>query len=299
MRSATTQIAQEYERIQKHAIEDPGTAGDEGEKNWAELLRRWLPKTYTVVTKGRILSQEGTASPHVDVLVLFPSYPPGLVERKLYLAAGVAAAFECKVTLKPKHIRKAIENAAAISRLSRKRTGNPYLELHSGLIYGLLAHSHTWKSDPVSVRDRVSGYIREADSEVVTHPQQMLDLLCVANLATWSTNRIVWLGPSNSTTTSHGATQTFYVGQDEVTTEIYPPVGVMVAALFHKLAWADPGLRPLADYYGQVLPLHTQRGAETRHWSAEIYSDETRPRVEAGQLDNNGFLWSMWNILLD
>lgn len=62
-------MATEYARIQKRASEDPGTAGDQGEENWAELLRGWLPRTYEVVTKGRIISQDGHTSPQVDVLV--------------------------------------------------------------------------------------------------------------------------------------------------------------------------------------------------------------------------------------
>jgi hypothetical protein len=35
----------EYKRIRKVASSDPGTAGDEGEENWAQLLRDWLPLT--------------------------------------------------------------------------------------------------------------------------------------------------------------------------------------------------------------------------------------------------------------
>jgi hypothetical protein len=35
-------MAEEYDRIQKRATEDPGTAGDQGEENWATLLRNWL-----------------------------------------------------------------------------------------------------------------------------------------------------------------------------------------------------------------------------------------------------------------
>src|SRR5437762_4573040 len=94
------ELQDEYLRIQKRATEDPGTAGDQGEENWATLLRSWLPHTYHVVTRGRIVGHEGAASPQVDVLVLQPAYPPQLLDKKLYLAGGVAAAFECKVTLK-------------------------------------------------------------------------------------------------------------------------------------------------------------------------------------------------------
>ena len=69
MQQLSDEMAAEYNRIQKRATEDPGTAGDQGEENWAELLRGWLPSTYEVVTKGRIIGQDGRTSPQVDVLV--------------------------------------------------------------------------------------------------------------------------------------------------------------------------------------------------------------------------------------
>jgi hypothetical protein len=123
MRAVSDQIGAEYARIRKRAGEDPGTAGDQGEENWATLLRGWLPKTYTVVTKGRIVGHDGAAGPQVDVLVLKPSYPPALMSTKLYLAGGVAAVFECKVTLRAKHIREAGENARALRSAYPNRTG--------------------------------------------------------------------------------------------------------------------------------------------------------------------------------
>ena len=35
MSQISQEMALEYERIQKRATEDPGTAGDQGEENWA------------------------------------------------------------------------------------------------------------------------------------------------------------------------------------------------------------------------------------------------------------------------
>ena len=61
MRQLSNEMAAEYDRIQKRTTEDPGTAGDQGEENWADLLRGWLPRTYEVVTKGRIIWQ------HIDL----------------------------------------------------------------------------------------------------------------------------------------------------------------------------------------------------------------------------------------
>src|SRR5262249_54521785 len=114
----------EYQRIFSRTREDPGTAGDEGEANWASLLADWLPADLHVVTKGRILGDNGVASPQVDIVVLEPGYPRKLRDKKLYLAAGVVAAFECKTTLRPAHLRRLFENARAIARLVRPKHGS-------------------------------------------------------------------------------------------------------------------------------------------------------------------------------
>ena len=123
MMQINNEMGSEYERIRKRAIEDPGTAGDQGEENWATLLREWLPASYKVVTKGRIIGHKGSVSPQVDILVLKDSYPTKLLDKKVYLAAGVAAAFECKVTLKSEHIKQAIGNCVQIKSLFDAREG--------------------------------------------------------------------------------------------------------------------------------------------------------------------------------
>src|SRR5258706_2694249 len=99
MRTLTREMGDEYDRIQKRSLEDPGTAGDQGEENWATVFKDWLPPDYQVVTKGRLLSENGIAGPQVDIIILYPFYPKKLLDKKLYLTAGVAAAFECKNTL--------------------------------------------------------------------------------------------------------------------------------------------------------------------------------------------------------
>jgi hypothetical protein len=171
----------DYERIRARASEDPGTAGDEGEESWAELLRSWLPATYPVVTKGRIINADGDASPQVDVLVLHPAYPQHLRNRKLYLADGVIAAFECKLTLRGRHIPAAAETGAAVKRLYRERTGTPYSELHRPIIYGLLAHSSDYAGTASNVTFKVQNRLKAALLGVIEHPSEMLDVVCVAD----------------------------------------------------------------------------------------------------------------------
>jgi hypothetical protein len=137
IQQATAELTAEYRRIQARVAEDPGTAGDQGEENWATLLRKWLPAGFHVRTKGRIIGVDGSASPQVDVLVLSPSYPVGLLDKKLYLAAGVVAAFECKLTLRRDHIRKVVKNSVALGKISRQGGSSG-----RHIIYGILAHSH-------------------------------------------------------------------------------------------------------------------------------------------------------------
>lgn len=66
MASASDTMSREYERISSRAFADPGTAGNQGEENWAELLRGWLPSYFHVVTKGRILGHDGRTTLHAS-----------------------------------------------------------------------------------------------------------------------------------------------------------------------------------------------------------------------------------------
>ena len=134
MRRISDKMAAEYECIQKRASEDPGTAGDQDEENWAALLRSWLPPIYHVVTKGRIISHDGRTSPQIDVLVLKSVYPETLHNVKHYLAAGVAAAFECKTTLRASHIERAMENNVKIKNLYPNRIGSSYKKLTAPIV---------------------------------------------------------------------------------------------------------------------------------------------------------------------
>lgn len=195
MRQMSHEMSEEYDRIQKRATEDPGTAGDQGEENWAELIRGWIPHTYEVVTKGRIISQDGQTSPQIDVLILKDIYPKKLLTKKLYLAAGVAAAFECKTTLKAQHIQRAMETCARVKNLYPTRRGTPYKELHTPILYGLLAHSHSWKGNKSTPVNNITQKLYISDLQYVSHPREVLDVLCVADLGTWLSFMLTFLGP--------------------------------------------------------------------------------------------------------
>lgn len=305
MKSATKQMADEYSRIQKRATEDPGTAGDQGEENWATLLRGWLPHTFHIVTKGRILSHKGIASPQVDVIVLQPEYPKHLLDKKLYLAGGVLAAFECKVTLKAKHINEFIKNSIAIKEHLHESTGSPYKELQSQLVYGLLAHSHSWKANSSTPIDTIENKLWETDSSDIKHPKQMPDLLCVADLATWSSTKMAFIGPKqisdwSSFSALYGAngsaTSGYVCHSDEMEnqTKDFSPIGAMITSLFDKLAWQVPSLQNLSLYFTLTNIQGSGKGS-MRNWDSSIYSDEIRNKVEQGLL-KNGVRWDEWSL---
>lgn len=307
MRQISDEMSAEYDRIQKRATEDPGTAGDQGEENWAALLRDWLPRSYEVVTKGRLISQDGRTSPQIDVLVLKGAYPTKLLNKKLYLAAGVAAAFECKTTLKASHIDKAVENCSKIKALYPQRIGTPYKELRTPLIYGLLAHSHSWKGASSTPEANIDSKLAESDRKHVVHPRFQLDLLCVADLATWTSVANTFLGPRNVPDWNamepkyhpNGWATTAFVGHTKQSDQQVPqftPIGTLVNYLTQKLAWEDPTTRQLADYY-RVADIAGSGSGGQRHWPSSIYSDEIRSRVEAGQLVYGLPFWEEWHAV--
>ena len=298
------ELESEYHRIQKRVLEDPGTAGDQGEENWATLLREWLPRSYHVVTKGRILSQKGIASPQVDVLVLDPSYPGFLLDKKLYLAGSVAAAFECKLTLRAEHLAEAVRNSVQIRQHLPRRHGSPYKELHSPLLYGLLAHSHEWKEEKSTPIPNVIKSLLTADADYVSHPVEMLDLICVADLATWVSRRISWIPRTSASNRTElialgfpdGAAATAYMCHARSANELaadFTPVGTMLSVLLERLAWENPELRRLSRYF-QDVGLRGQSSGQPRLWLSDIYSDEIRHRVlSPGELVLERS-WSEW-----
>lgn len=292
MKAATRQMAEEYRRIQKRATEDPGTAGDQGEENWATILRGWLPSNMHVITKGRILSDKGVASPQVDIIVLSPEYPRHLLDKKLYLAGGVIAAFECKNTLKSQHIKSFISNSQEIKEHTVKEEGTPYKELHSSIIYGLLAHSHSWHKPTSKPVELITNRLLSFDEELIKHPRQMPDIVCVADLACWTTSKTTYIGPRMGSLWHNGLAAVYgqegcacayYDCHSEVTfgaNEDFTAIGTFIYSLIFKMSKNIESLRPLAKYYSTVLFVGSE--GIGRSWPATIYSESIRQAVQSG-----------------
>lgn len=257
MRQLSDDMAANYAHIQARATEDPGTAGDQGEENWADFLRDWLPPPYQVVTKGRIINQDGEASGQVDVLVLKSFYPKKLHTNKHYFSVGVAAAFECKTTLKASYIEEATANSVKIKKLYQHREGTPYKELHSPIVYGLLAHSHSWTGKNSTPEENITQHLRQSDHVHVAHPRLGLDFLCVADLGTWAVSKFVssyWpesiRNPVLRDSVISGLLpHTPFYKQKR---ERFTPIGAFYANFMNGLAWEDSTLRDIVDYYRET-----------------------------------------------
>jgi hypothetical protein len=302
----------EYTRIRKSAKADPGTAGDEGEENWAQLLREWLPPSYRVVTKGQLLSVEGGLSPQVDVVVLKPSYPLYLENRKKYLLGGVAAAFECKLTLRKANVSDTVKRIAAIKRMESAQIGTPYRELMSQPICGLLAHSSEWATarGRSAGMEAVSTAINGADTIHVKHPREMIDLICIADLASWgavkeplSDPKEEWHPETRKTRDPKGTPSTAYMchgGQAGVFAEEdlqFGPLGIFLAELLVKLAWEDATLRPIASYFIGVEFSKASSGI-SRHWPRSIYSPELKRKLRLSRLAQE-LSWDEWAFSIE
>lgn len=310
MISSNQEIAQEYERIRKRASQDPGTAGDQGEENWANLLRNWLPPYFQIVTKGRILTDSNYASPQIDVLVLYPSYPKILLNKKLYLSSGVAAAFECKLTLEAGHIENAVKSFAEIQRNLPKRIGSPYKELNSTITFGLLAHSHSWKNKNSKSINNVENALIEADKTFVTHPLECIDFITVSDLASWhvfkqSYGTMQYLGGTAKDIIATTGYMCSPIG-DKVAdvqsdwlkgqADYFTPISVLFAGLFSKLSWAFPDMRPLDLYFRKTNLFGRGEGQHSRLWNInEIYSPIVADRVSKG-LVSNGVFFDKWSL---
>ncbi|WP_296726096.1 DUF6602 domain-containing protein [Variovorax sp.] len=321
-RSYSRKLAEDYAAIRPRSLEDPGTSGDQGEESWARMLRDWLPEGYSVVTKGRILGASGRASPQVDVIVLKPNYPKFLKGHQYYLLDGVAAAFECKLTLKANHIEKVMQNAKLIAELQSKPSGSPQREIFSPFVYGLLAHSHAWRDSNDAVVARVTEKLHDVGQQA-NEPRELPELVCVADLAGWRISHCSlahfiiadWAVPDPEVRSrAIDLIREEYAGfpqkvhrtpsyiqlwvekpHSEYGVQYYPehvnsnappeiwerftPVGAFIAALYDKLAYRDPSLLNISNYFREVHIPASSGGVNMAkgklQWPRSVITDAT------------------------
>ena len=79
----------------------------------------------------------------------------------------------------------------------------------------------------------------------------------------------------------------------------FTPVGLLISYLLIRLAWEDPSLRSLADYY-RAVDLTGGGSGKQRHWDPGIYSEELRSLIMPGKppkIPPAYIPWDEWSIL--
>lgn len=309
LRQDEAEMQSEYLRIRDATPEDPGTAGDEGEEVWAGLLRQWLPEAYSIVTKGRLLSADGKRGPQVDVIVLRPGYPTRLMTKKVYLLGGVAAAFECKNTLKTRHLSGVFERAARMDDLAERVLPTPVGEMLSSVPYGLLAHSTEWTSSPDSQRQHVDSLLQDGLMGMAGF-RKSPDLVCVADLATWTLIASPYYGPALMPPDTWREVQAKWslrpeghasCGYARYVEGIIPdsappnPIAVLIPAIMRRIARHDHSIRPLADYFMATGLSGSGRQIAERTFGLDTFSSEVRASIPGSLV--NGQRYSDWSMV--
>lgn len=297
-------IEKDYARLFAIASEgDPQRAGHGGEYTWVKLLKKWLPSSYKVGTRKYIIPEDGTSPHEWDIVVFRPNCPPQMRKSEAVLAGGVAAAFSVKTTLTGKLIKEELPKAIELKRSMLRRSGSLRDEILPLFPCGILAHSHSWtksntKANHPTPSDRVTTTLVELEDGLVRHPRELIDFICVADVAAWMTTRVTHVPevampadwpfrpylskdyPWVAVTTLLSTAKMPYPDEAVLGFNFGPnvalesPVGAFITALLVRLSYSDPALSPIAESLQVNGTLGLMHG-KPRGWSMpEVYTAE-------------------------
>lgn len=136
----------------RELLPHPDEVGGNLELHWAEMLRGFLPKRYTV-GKGFVVDVNGARSEQIDVIVFDQQYSPQIFTRdetNYVPAESVYAVFEAKQDLSKQQIEYAARKVASVRGLERTSAQIPTAEgvWHPRplprILGGILTLSSTW-----------------------------------------------------------------------------------------------------------------------------------------------------------
>jgi hypothetical protein len=149
----------------------------------------------------------------------------------------------------------------------------------------------------------------------IGHPSELIDVICVADLGAWTLVHWVecpWLWDDDfrefrrkaGALPDGGVTTGFfrYVAADfqdrDEPTEAPNPIAVLVAELLKRLAWDDPDLLPIADYFS--IARITASGTMTpRLFGLDVLSQDVQERLRnQGPSTGPEAFWDPWYGML-
>lgn len=213
---------------------------------------------------------------------------------KEYLSGGVVAAFECKTTLRRKHIEEFVEHSRKIEKLAFNENGTPRKDLQSKIYYGLLAHSAWREKRKFNQKEIIEKAIWEYNKKYITHPREIPDIICVADLGVWKSQKMIVPNYDNVKGLKGNFVMSGYVASDNKE-EFFTPVGVCVFDLLQNIAWRYSSVRDIVTYMRKLNIFGNARGY-ARPWEWAILSEETRKNIY--KLKNGGFL-DEWSMVID
>jgi hypothetical protein len=248
------EIAGKPERIQElgHRVED----------RWKGVLTDWLPPEYQVEKRKYILleTEDGLKmTKETDLVVFYPHYPKNLRAKTAVLASGVAAAFSVRRTVGRDDIKDAYENGLTLRRGMKIRDATLQAHLIPPVFFGLLGDSHDWKAPTSTPKDNIKDTTQEFDRDLVKTPREGLDLLCIADLGTWSRTTAVLPEGFMRRQAWPEEFRVAFTGSTEIESLVLSgmrhdyeqtnlsPLTNFIGSLWGMLAINDPTLKPLAD----------------------------------------------------
>jgi len=208
--------------------------------------------------------------------------------------------------LRPQHVSEAASTARVIRRLAEARDGTPYDELHSPITFGLLAHAAELGKTPVERMDGLLGRELEADG----HPREVLDVVCVAQMACWTSMHLLLPRPAaiddqlwRRMRELHQLGETGSIRTNYMRwlpwpgNEIPPtPLYVLIGHLLKRAAWDFPVYQPLENYW-TLSQVHGAGGGAvaSRSWPFTTLSEPVQRGVLEGRV-TSGVRWSRWGV---
>lgn len=291
LKDASADIDRDYKRLYEKAARS-GTTQEVGHQNeaiWQTFLSAWLPPQYEVATRKYIV---GTADSdwepfETDIVVFHPGYPRNLREKTQVMAAGVAAAFSTKLTIRPEGLRESARQCASLQRGLITKCGHSRNELWKPYVFGVLAASHAWKSVGSKPAENIGSWLHTNDLEFAAKPAESLDLACIADLGTWAKTTAFLTDPSTL-----GENEQIMTSHLEIKDEGLAPLALFLSALYELLSWRNEDMQGMAHDFR--VTTHEPSGVgPSRMWPAEsILSSEALlnmrevPYSNSNQLDS-------------
>ena len=167
--------------------------------------------------------------------------------------------------------------------------------------FGLLGESHDWKAPASTPKENIKAITDEFDRDLVKSPREGLDLLCIADLGTWS--RITAVLPERFLKQQLAANPMFSLFTNQYGTESLvmsgmrhnyeqqdlSPLTNFIGSLWNKLAINDPTLKPLAN---GLRITKTEPASGSFGWGSGPYklADAATPKIASGYRNHDA--WS-------